>query len=499
MRSPDPWIHGAREDPSDPGDPCEILARAYRTVRDEVDVDLPVVEGALPVGLEGVYYRNGPGRVEIGGDRYGHPFDGDGMVLRFAIGGGRVRYRNRYVRTRERVDEERAGRVLYRGFATARPGGLARNFLRVRLKNAANTAVIVHAGRLYALWEGGRPHRLDPETLATIGKDDLGGLLVPESPIRRACGLELPFSAHPSVDPRTGELWGFGVDYGLRSRLAIYRIAADGTPIERRFVALPRSAFVHDAVLTEHWVLFVVPPVVFATGRVLLGVATPIASLDRDPISACSILLVPRDGSPPRSLGARPGFAFHHLAGWEEAPRTIVLHSLRRNELELRPIDALDPRSFRQQRPIPAIPTRYRIDLGRGRVDEETWIDADVELPTIDPGRRGRPIRYAWCIARPRGWRAISHPAIARLDLVERSATIRDLSPDLPGEPLFVPRPAARDEDDGWLLTVVYRAREHRSELWILDARDLSTLARAQLPHHVPPGFHGCFVPACTK
>jgi all-trans-8'-apo-beta-carotenal 15,15'-oxygenase len=495
MRSPDPWIHGRPEAGSGAPDPAEVFARAHETVRDEVDVELDVVEGAIPRELAGVYFRNGPGRVEIGGERYGHLFDGDGMVLRFAIGEGRVRYRNRYVRTREFLDEERKGRIHHRGFGTARPGGLRANLLRTRIKNAANTAVVAHAGRLYALWEGGWPHRLDPETLETIARDDLGGLLQCDSRLARAAGAELPFAAHPAVDPRSGELWGFGVVFGVRTRLVLYRIAADGTPLERRFVELPRAAFVHDVVLTERWAIFVIPPIAFAVGPALLGVVTPAQSLRCDPSRACSVLLVPRDGSPPRSLTTRPLFAFHHLGGWEQGPRTLVLHTLRMDDIDLGALKALDPAAIRSRRVIPARPTRLTIDLGRGRVDEEPWIDVDVELPTTDPRRRGRALRHAWCIARPTGWTVLSHPAIAKIDLVARRAELRDLRPDLPGEPLFVPRSGGCDEDDGWLLTVVYRAREHRSELWILDARDLSTLARAVLPHHVPPGFHGCFVP----
>jgi all-trans-8'-apo-beta-carotenal 15,15'-oxygenase len=63
------------------------------------------------------------------------------------------------------------------------------------------------------------------------------------------------------------------------------------------------------------------------------------------------------------------------------------------------------------------------------------------------------------------------------------------------GEPIFVPRAPDSGEDDGWLLTVVYSAAEHRSRLVVLDARDVEAdaLAVAHLRHHVPLGFHGTF------
>ena len=63
------------------------------------------------------------------------------------------------------------------------------------------------------------------------------------------------------------------------------------------------------------------------------------------------------------------------------------------------------------------------------------------------------------------------------------------------GEPIFVPRSPDAAEDDGWLLTLVYSAKEHRSRLVVLDARDVEAepVAVAHLRHHVPLGFHGTF------
>lgn len=148
-----------------------VLAEAARTVREELtDVPLPV-EGELPAQLSGVLFRNGPGRFERGGARYAHPFDGDGHIVRLDIGPQGVRFSNRFVRTHEFLVEEQSGRLCFRAFGTNLPGGLPANLFRIRIKNAANTSVIWHGGRLLALWEGGPPYRLDPHTLATLGPE----------------------------------------------------------------------------------------------------------------------------------------------------------------------------------------------------------------------------------------------------------------------------------------------------------------------------------------
>jgi carotenoid cleavage dioxygenase len=65
------------------------------------------------------------------------------------------------------------------------------------------------------------------------------------------------------------------------------------------------------------------------------------------------------------------------------------------------------------------------------------------------------------------------------------------------GEPLFVPRAPDAPEGDGFLLALVHRGTERRSDLLILDAQHVegAPLARVRLPHRVPFGFHGNWAP----
>jgi carotenoid cleavage dioxygenase-like enzyme len=65
-----------------------------------------------------------------------------------------------------------------------------------------------------------------------------------------------------------------------------------------------------------------------------------------------------------------------------------------------------------------------------------------------------------------------------------------------PGEPVFVRSPEGRAEDDGVLLSVTLDPARSTSFLLVLDARDLSELARAHVSQHIPWHFHGHFDPA---
>jgi carotenoid cleavage dioxygenase len=172
------------------------LSGVYAPVNDEVDlVDLEIT-GTIPSELEGSFLRNGPNPVFEPAGRY-HLFDGDGMIHELAISGGRARYRNRWIRSRGLAAEQSAGRALYGGMATASFPGPDVVGDAGPVKNVANTHVVRHAGQVMALWEAGPPTVLDHE-LRTVGTTDFGGQ------------LQGPFTAHPKIDPATGEMFAFG-------------------------------------------------------------------------------------------------------------------------------------------------------------------------------------------------------------------------------------------------------------------------------------------------
>lgn len=125
---------------------CE--KQGYEALTEEASyrVDPATIVGEIPADLEGTLFRNGPGRNRIGGQQYSHWFDGDGMISAVTFGGGRVHFKNRYVRTPKYVRETAAQKILYRGVGTQIPGGILRNAFRTP-GNAANTSVVLHAGK----------------------------------------------------------------------------------------------------------------------------------------------------------------------------------------------------------------------------------------------------------------------------------------------------------------------------------------------------------------
>ncbi|MEM9138102.1 MAG: carotenoid oxygenase family protein, partial [Cyanobacteria bacterium P01_F01_bin.42] len=229
----------------------------HRSLTKEYDYWIDEIEGEIPVGLQGTLFRNGPGLLDVHGDRLHHPFDGDGMVAAFTFRDGKVHFRNRFVRTEGYVAEQKAKKILYRGvFGTQKPGGVLANAFDVRLKNIANTSVVYWGNKLLALWEAGLPHRLNPATLETEGLDRLNGVLKKNQ----------PFSAHPRFDPgdenREPRFVNFSTETGLSTKLTVYEFDLDGALRIQYSHTIPGLGFFHDFALTPNYVIFFQNPVV---------------------------------------------------------------------------------------------------------------------------------------------------------------------------------------------------------------------------------------------
>ena len=133
---------------------------------------------------------------------------------------------------------------------------------------------------------------------------------------------------------------------------------------------------------------------------------------------------------------------------------------------------------------------RFRIDVVSGTVTHEQLAEG-LELPRINYGRNNeRPYRYVWGVDAKSGWL----DRIVKVDVDSGTTTGWAEHGCSPGEPVFVAAPDARAEDEGVLLSVVFDSSSGRSFLVVLDAADLSELARAEAPHGIPYGFHGQFM-----
>jgi len=455
-----------------PADP--FLSGNYAPLLIEGDAfDLPI-EGELPRELHGTLYRNGPNPQFAPRGRH-HWFDGDGMIHAFRLRDGRASYRNRWVRTQRFARERAAGESLFGGIAD-----MAQTDPRVAgiPANAANTNIVWHAGRLLALWEAGPPHALDPHTLDTFGPHDFAG---------RLTGA---MTAHPKLDPETGEMHFFGYDFAppfLR-----YHVAdAQGRLVRSIEIDVPWASMMHDFVITQRYVVFLVFP---ATLR-LEHIERTGSPVGWEPELGARIGVMPRGGvsADVRWFEIEPCYAFHPMNAWDDGER-VVTEVCRYPRLPL-----FDGAGTQGLEDLDAKLTRWTLDLAGGVAKEELVDDVAVEFPRLDERRAGLRYRHGYAAGiQPTDGGARLVNAIFHFDLAAGTRRQHVLPPhDVAGEPIFVPRHAGAEEGDGWLLSVVYRGEERRSDLLVLDANDVARapLATVRLSHRVPFGFHGNWAP----
>ncbi|NEP03135.1 MAG: carotenoid oxygenase family protein [Symploca sp. SIO2E9] len=468
--------------------------QGYQSQPNEYNYWIDDFEGEIPTDLHGTLFRNGPGLLDINGQYFHHPFDGDGMICAISFDQGKAHFCNRFVRTEGFLAEQQAQTILYRGvFGTQKPGGLLANIFDLRLKNIANTNIIYWGGKLLALWEAAEPYRLDPKTLETLGKDYLDGVLAEGE----------AFGAHPWIDPSC-ELDGgapclvnFAIKPGLSTKITIYEFDPVGKLLRSRARIIPGFAFIHDFAITPNYCIFFQNPVSFNPFPFALGMRGAGECLKFMPGRPTRIVLIPRHGQQPMQiLETSSGFVFHHANAFEQDGK-IYVDSICYDKLPEVEANS-DFREVNFEALSPGKLWRFSIDQkansGISQVQSQLLSEQCCEFPHIHPEYVGRPYRYLFIGAAHNRTGNAPLQAILKRDMVTSESQLWSAAPKgYVSEPVFVPQPGGLQEDDGWVLTMVYDAQHHRSELVILDAGDLSRgpIARLHLKHHIPYGLHG--------
>lgn len=449
-----------------------------------------------------------------------HAFDGDGMVFSVAFKDGRAFFRNRFVRTQGFVQEQEAGKPLFRTtFSSGAADGSALfNPLDLSFKNVANTGIVHWGGRLFALWEAGKPHELDPATLETIGETDLDGL------------LQGPLAGHYRVvtEPESGERrWvTFGTDVkfgGLTVRF--YEHDEHGQLVSQTQHSLPGVdiTFIHDMAVTENYYVLILGPIEFDWRRFatqyMFGRCSIAQCLHYNKNGTARAMLFPRPGRPGaaarRPLAVPLGrafFPFHNINAYEEPGSSrVVVDTVGWNDVDFDINRFITTPEYYQGG---CRPEYLRVVLDTegqgGAVSVQPMLQQrTVEFPMINPDVTGRPHRYAYFTADTVGHDFLWGPAQALIQVqlpdpdadgegAGQGVSVQQWLPgprSYCGESMIVPRPNAKHELDAWVIVGVHNAETLQADIVILDAERLSEgpVATLHLPHHLPASLHGSF------
>ncbi len=413
------------------------LRSNYAPVRAEVSgVEVEIeVEGRLPNGLAGTYVRNGPNRASSQGHG-GFWQDGQGMVHAVQIEGGRAVYSNRWVRTRSLDD-------------------LVPAFGRAEEPASAGLADLGADG-LLALSDTGRPWRVDPKTLETIGPDLLD-----------APGVSM-------VLPHVTRVDGRPVTVGTRwddPTLTFLERGDDGHWRATGEYVTERRPYLHDLRVVD--------------GRVItldLPLRRHERGIEWEPEAGAAIALAERTGTGAVVADVTPAYVSHLAAAWSEGPTVHVVGCRRR----VPGISAGEDNPFDH---TAGSLRRWSIDTRHGRVAETEIDDEQCDFPTLlADGRRvvvTRPTGHNYTVAR----------GVSAIDMTTGGREDHDFGPGRFGGEMV-----SLGDVGGQALVAgfVHDSGRDAAELLLLDAGDLAAgpVARLCLPVRVPYGLHGTWLPA---
>lgn len=459
----------------------------HQSIRREHAFEELRVEGEIPSDLNGTLYRNGPGLYELFGKAYHHMFEGDGAVSAVRFKEGKAWGALKVVQSLGLLEEKRQGKPLY-GFNAPWWRRVAGMF-QGKMKNTANTNVIAWQDRLFALMEGGLPTELSMEDLSTIGETNFD--VIPQS-----------FSAHPHLVPGRNALYNFGLSYGPKTTLDLFEFPRLGQPRCLSRIDIGPPIMLHDFMATENHMVFFLSPVKLKILRAMLALG-PFDKLFRwDPSAGTEIIVVPIDAPDQVTrFKTDPFFQFHFANGFERGDELIIDY-VRYPDFSV--MDALRAEDGDEKARVQedwGKLTRAIVNPKTKTIKHDLLWDKICDFPRVHPRFQARDYRYLWLSTEPeeRADGSKEPHEIVRKDLQTQEVQRHIFAEwENPSEPVFVARDGSTQEDDGYILTLVYDQRFHTSHVMILDAQDLEKkpMARIWFDQHIPTTFHGNWVPS---
>lgn len=436
--------------------------------------NLPVT-GELPTWLNGVYMRNGP-NPHFHSEDYTYPYDGDGMLHAIYFEKDGVKYRNRWIKTKELEAEKRAKKSLWHSLIKPKfPKLKDRKLFDVPftpVKNTANTNIVYHGGHLMALYEGGKPYKMT-EDLETIGEFDYHGKIKGMMP-------------HPKVDPYTGELHFLQYSVVQFPYLRYYVVNRRGQVSKDVPIFIKTPTVLHDMVLTPNYVIFFLCPMELSFMNILFS---------KNPMKwksnkGTKIGIIPRHGNSKniKWIETEPFFVWHTMNGYEVGEDIIIDYVHHQQDKKGKTIDS---------------PNLYRIQLhpDKGIKSHAPLDDEFIEFPAINNRKMGQNYKFGYVARRDENkyddLNDTYFTELVQYNLENQTKKYHHLPKNqFVGEPTFVPHPYKTDEIDGVIIAYVYDENSDKTKLIVIEPLnfDKAPIAIIELPFRVPNGFHGDWI-----
>ncbi|XP_034826805.1 carotenoid isomerooxygenase isoform X1 [Maniola hyperantus] len=484
----------------------------------EVEVTEPIeglITGKIPPWLNGTLLRNGPGSLKVGSMRFKHLFDSAALLHRFSIQDGRVTYQCRFLRSNTYKRNRAAQRIVVTEFGTqAVPDPCHTIFDRVAalfkpgdsISDNAMISLYPFGDQVYAFTEAPVIHRIDTLTLDTLERKDL-----------MECVALVNHTSHPHV-MSNGDVYNVGMSIikgCLRHVVVKFPFTEKGDMFKEAHIVgsmktrwMMHPAYMHTFGITQNYFVIVEQPLsvsLYRTFRNQLSNQPLASSLKWFPQHKTHVVLISRHTGKEINRYQTDTLFFLHIINCYEKDRSLVVDLCTYKDAKV--LDAMYIHAIESMQSnadyaewFRARPKRLEISLDAPPltyIQPKLLVDLGCETPRIHYDLyNGRPYRYFYAISSDVD---AEHPGlIIKVDTVMGEAKTWWETDCYPSEPVFIPHPDAKEEDEGVVISaLVFGTDECATGLLVLDAATLTELARAcfTTPSPAPKCLHGWFLP----
>lgn len=452
----------------------------YESLLNETQIPSLSISGTIPAWLTGSFFINGPAQFELSSKGFTYWFDGFAMIHRFSCNNGTISYANKFLQSSYQIQSIKKGSL---------PGVLAREekpsffskvaaFMTKRPKyDNTNSNITTIDDQVVALTE--TPHHIvfDPETIETrepfCYDDSLDG---------HVC------TAHPIIDHTTGELFNVLTLFGTTSTYHIYKIDKNSKKrIPLCSIPASEPSYIHSFSLTQHYIILTLIPFVINPLDLLFSAKAFITHYRWLPERNTEFVVIDRQqGTIVNTFKTDPFFVFHHVNAYEQQ-HAIIIDLVSYPDSEITHWPEFDLLRSCDGGEKPGTLKRYCLNLKKCKVTSKVISSLKLESPRINEQYRSKHYSIAYAFD-------AKNMSLLKIHVHTGKTNRWQESNCYPGEPVFVAKPHAKQEDDGVILSCVLDAKNKNSFLLVLDAKTFKELGRATVPHHIPFSFHGIFL-----
>ncbi|XP_006152649.1 beta,beta-carotene 15,15'-dioxygenase [Tupaia chinensis] len=513
-----------------------------RNKKEQLEPVRASVTGKIPAWLQGTLLRNGPGMHTVGETSYNHWFDGLALLHSFTIRDGEVHYRSKYLRSDTYNANIEANRIVVSEFGTMAYPDPCKNIFSKAFTYLSHTIPdftdnclinIMKCGEdFYATTETNYMRKINPQTLETLEKVDY----------RKYVAINLA-TAHPHYDA-AGNILNMGtsiVDKG-KTKYVMFKIPAMGPEAKKKgksplkhtevFCSIPAHSllspsYYHSFGITENYVVFLEQPfrldiLKMATAYVRGVSWASCLSFNSEDKTYIHVVDQRTRKPVPGKFYTDAMVVFHHVNAHEE-DGCILFDVVAYEDSSLYQLFYMASlkQDFKESAKLASVPAlkRFAVPLSVDKNAEEgsnlikvasttatalkekdgqvycqpELLCEGLELPRINYAHNGKQYRYVF--AAEVQWSPVP-TKIIKYDILTKSSFKWEEEGCWPAEPLFVPAPDAKDEDDGVILSAIVSTNPQKPPfLLILDAKSFTELARAYVDVELHLDLHGLFIP----